>query len=76
MGYVGLALALLFTAERLRVTGFDIASDKVEKLDAGGSCTVRIPPASIEPAQHAGFSPERPPFQVIASRLSQPHRVS
>jgi len=29
-GYVGLPLALLFSNERFRVTGFDIAADKVE----------------------------------------------
>jgi UDP-glucose 6-dehydrogenase len=31
MGYVGLPLALLFSEERFRVTGFDIAADKVER---------------------------------------------
>jgi len=37
MGYVGLPLALLFSDERLRVTGFDIAADKVATLNSGGS---------------------------------------
>ncbi|MDR3793556.1 MAG: nucleotide sugar dehydrogenase [Terracidiphilus sp.] len=55
MGYVGLPLALLFSAERFRVTGFDIAPDKVEKLNAGGSYIVRIPPSAIQQAQAAGF---------------------
>jgi UDP-N-acetyl-D-glucosamine dehydrogenase len=55
MGYVGLPLALLFSAERFRVTGFDIAADKVEKLNAGGSYIVRIPPAAIQKAQAVGF---------------------
>src|SRR6266568_2641305 len=55
MGYVGLPLALLFSAERFRVTGFDIAADKVEKLNAGGSYIVRIPPAAIQQAQGVGF---------------------
>jgi UDP-N-acetyl-D-glucosamine dehydrogenase len=55
MGYVGLPLALLFSGERFRVTGFDIAADKVEKLNAGGSYIVRIPPAEIQQAQKAGF---------------------
>jgi len=35
MGYVGLPLALLFSVERFRVTGFDIAADKVATLNAG-----------------------------------------
>ena len=32
LGYVGLPLSLLFSGEGFRVTGFDIAQDKVEKL--------------------------------------------
>jgi UDP-N-acetyl-D-glucosamine dehydrogenase len=55
MGYVGLPLALLFSAERIRVTGFDIAPDKVKTLNAGGSYIVRILPAEIEAARQAGF---------------------
>ena len=55
MGYVGLPLALLFSGERFRVTGFDIAADKVAKLNAGGSYIVRIQPEAIREAQRAGF---------------------
>jgi UDP-N-acetyl-D-glucosamine dehydrogenase len=55
MGYVGLPLALLFSGERFRVTGFDIAKDKVETLNAGGSYIVRIAPSAIQAAQKAGF---------------------
>ena len=55
MGYVGLPLALLFSGERFRVTGFDIAPDKVATLNAGGSYIVRILPEAIEEAQRAGF---------------------
>ncbi len=55
MGYVGLPLALLFSAERFRVTGFDIAGDKVATLNAGGSYIVRILPEAIQQAQQAGF---------------------
>jgi UDP-N-acetyl-D-mannosaminuronate dehydrogenase len=51
MGYVGLPLALLFSGERFRVTGFDIAADKVNTLNAGGSYIVRILPAEIQQAQ-------------------------
>ncbi len=56
MGYVGLPLALLFSSEGFRVTGFDIASDKVATLNAGGSYIVRILPAAIQEARKAGFS--------------------
>ncbi len=55
MGYVGLPLALLFSGERFRVTGFDIAADKVSTLNAGGSYIVRILPSMIQEAQKAGF---------------------
>ncbi len=55
MGYVGLPLALLFSDERFRVTGFDIAADKVSTLNAGGSYIVRILPVGIQKAQKSGF---------------------
>lgn len=55
MGYVGLPLALLFSDERFKVTGFDIATDKVETLNAGGSYIVRILSSEIKKAQKAGF---------------------
>src|SRR5208283_1323746 len=55
MGYVGLPLALLFSGERFRVTGFDIAPDKVKTLNTGGSYFVRILPEAIQEAQNAGF---------------------
>ena len=56
LGYVGLPLALLFSEERFRVTGFDIAPDKVAKLNTGSSYIVRILPEAIKNAQKAGFS--------------------
>jgi len=56
MGYVGLPLALLFSDERFRVTGFDIEQRKVKTLNSGGSYIVRILPESIQKAQKAGFS--------------------
>ena len=55
LGYVGLPLALLFSEAGFKVTGFDIATDKVETLNAGGSYIVRILPASIRKALDAGF---------------------
>lgn len=55
MGYVGLPLTLLFSGQGFRVTGFDIASDKVATLNAGGSYIVRIPGAAIQEAKQAGF---------------------
>jgi len=55
MGYVGLPLALLFSGERFRVTGFDVVQSRVDKLNAGGSYIVRILPSEIQAAQKAGF---------------------
>jgi UDP-N-acetyl-D-glucosamine dehydrogenase len=55
MGYVGLPLALLFSNERFRVTGFDIEPAKVQTLNSGGSYIVRILPEQIQSAQRSGF---------------------
>jgi UDP-N-acetyl-D-glucosamine dehydrogenase len=55
MGYVGLPLALLFSGEGFRVTGFDIDLRKVNTLNAGGSYIVRIPETEIQLAQQKGF---------------------
>jgi UDP-N-acetyl-D-glucosamine dehydrogenase len=55
MGYVGLPLALLFSEERFRVTGFDIDPAKVDTLNRGGSYIVRIPGTEIQLAQQKGF---------------------
>ncbi|HEX3570401.1 MAG TPA: nucleotide sugar dehydrogenase [Acidobacteriaceae bacterium] len=55
MGYVGLPLALLFSEERFRVTGFDIDQRKVDTLNVGGSYIVRIPATEIGMARENGF---------------------
>jgi UDP-N-acetyl-D-glucosamine dehydrogenase len=55
MGYVGLPLALLFSEERFRVTGFDIDPRKVETLNKSGSYIVRIPGTEIQSAKEKGF---------------------
>ena len=55
MGYVGLPLTLLFSAQRFRVTGFDVDATKVDALNSGASYIVRIPAAEIVRAQAAGF---------------------
>lgn len=55
LGYVGLPLALLFTEERFKVTGFDMQQEKVDTLNEGGSYIVRISPESIVAARSQGF---------------------
>src|SRR6266700_3160574 len=56
LGYVGLPLALLFSEQRLAVTGFDIDDRKVSLLDKGSSYIVRIPPTEIQTAKQHGFT--------------------
>jgi UDP-N-acetyl-D-glucosamine dehydrogenase len=56
LGYVGLPLALLYSDEKFRVTGFDIDARKVEMLARGGSYIYRIASAEIQAAQKQGFT--------------------
>jgi UDP-N-acetyl-D-glucosamine dehydrogenase len=56
MGYVGLPLALLFSEQKFRVTGFDIDQNKVDTLTRGGSYIYRIASDEIRAAQQKGFS--------------------
>src|SRR5438046_3421545 len=56
LGYVGLPLALLFSEQKFRVTGFDIDQKKVETLGRGGSYIVRIPETEIQAAAAQGFN--------------------
>jgi UDP-N-acetyl-D-glucosamine dehydrogenase len=56
LGYVGLPLALLYSEQNFRVTGFDIDARKVDTLAKGGSYIYRILPAEIQAAQKQGFT--------------------
>src|SRR5215831_16164412 len=47
LGYVGLPLAHLFTAQGFRVVGFDIDATKVQKLTRGESYIRHLPEATI-----------------------------
>ncbi len=55
LGYVGLPLALLYTEEKFRVTGFDIDERKVSTLSQGGTYIVRILAEEIQQARKQGF---------------------
>src|ERR1700730_8557823 len=55
LGYVGLPLALLYTEQKFRVTGFDIDQRKITTLMGGGSYIVRILPSEIQQARSQGF---------------------
>jgi UDP-N-acetyl-D-glucosamine dehydrogenase len=54
-GYVGLPLALLYSAQKFAITGFDIDQRKVDTLNQGGSYIVRILPEEIQAAKKHGF---------------------
>jgi UDP-N-acetyl-D-glucosamine dehydrogenase len=56
MGYVGLPLALLYTEQKLKVTGFDIDQRKVDTLNAGESYIFRITPDEIRSANKKGLT--------------------
>ncbi|HLZ41038.1 MAG TPA: nucleotide sugar dehydrogenase [Candidatus Sulfotelmatobacter sp.] len=55
LGYVGLPLALLYSDQKFKVTGFDIDSRKVDTLAKGGSYIYRIAPDEIQAAKAHGF---------------------
>jgi UDP-N-acetyl-D-glucosamine dehydrogenase len=56
MGYVGLPLALRFSEVGFRVTGLDIDTAKVERLNRGESYIEHIAPASIAAARARAFN--------------------
>ena len=56
LGYVGLPLALLYSEQKFRVTGFDIDARKVDTLTKGASYIYRILPTEIQTAQKQGFT--------------------
>jgi UDP-N-acetyl-D-glucosamine dehydrogenase len=56
LGYVGLPLALLYSEQKFRVTGFDIDARKVEMLGKGASYIYRIAADEIQAAKSNGFS--------------------
>jgi UDP-N-acetyl-D-glucosamine dehydrogenase len=56
MGYVGLPLALLYSEQNLRVTGFDIDQRKVDTLNSGGSYIYRITQEEIGAARAKGLT--------------------
>ena len=56
LGYVGLPLALLYSEQNFRVTGFDIDIRKIDTLAKGGTYIFRIPAEEIQAAKTHGFS--------------------
>jgi UDP-N-acetyl-D-glucosamine dehydrogenase len=66
LGYVGLPLALLYSEQKFRVTGFDVDARKVETLSQGGSYIYRIAPQEIQAAQANGFAATSDYSQITA----------
>jgi UDP-N-acetyl-D-glucosamine dehydrogenase len=56
LGYVGLPLALLYSAQKFKVTGFDIDRRKVDMLAKGSSYIFRISTEEIQAAKAQGFT--------------------
>jgi UDP-N-acetyl-D-glucosamine dehydrogenase len=56
LGYVGLPLALLYSEQKFRVTGFDVDARKVDTIAKGGSYIFRIAAEEIQAAKAHGFS--------------------
>ena len=69
LGYVGLPLALLYSKQKFKVTGFDIDARKVDTLAKGGSYIYRIAPEEIQAAKAQGFSATGE-IVISTSRLS------
>lgn len=57
LGYVGLPLVLRYSEVGYKVVGFDIDSDKIEKLKAGKSYIKHINANRLAQAKVAGFEP-------------------
>src|SRR4051794_22030947 len=55
LGYVGLPLARTFSQNGFRVLGFDIDTNKVNKLNAGQSYIQQIPDSTIKEMREARF---------------------
>src|ERR1700738_721258 len=55
LGDVGLPLALLYSEQKFRVTGFDIDTRKVDTLAKGGSYIYRIAAEEVQGAKTSGF---------------------
>jgi UDP-N-acetyl-D-glucosamine dehydrogenase len=66
MGYVGLPLALQFTRNGCRVTGFDIDAAKVEHLKAGRSYIHHVPAADVAKARQEGHFEATTDFSAVA----------
>jgi UDP-N-acetyl-D-glucosamine dehydrogenase len=66
LGYVGLPLALLYSEQKFRVTGFDIDQRKVDTLAKGGSYIYRITTEEIQAAKAQGFTATSDYAQISA----------
>jgi UDP-N-acetyl-D-glucosamine dehydrogenase len=56
LGYVGLPLALLYSEQKFRVTGFDVDARKGDTIAKGGSYIFRIAAEEIQAAKAHGFT--------------------
>ncbi|OGR87810.1 MAG: UDP-N-acetyl-D-glucosamine dehydrogenase [Elusimicrobia bacterium RIFCSPHIGHO2_02_FULL_57_9] len=67
LGYVGLPLAMEFCRKGLRVTGFDVSSERVAALRRGKSYVLDVPPLELKKAMAAGLFEAQSRFDRIAA---------
>jgi len=66
LGYVGLPLAVEFARAGFRVTGIDVAEDKVARINAGESYVLDVPGAALGPLTAEGRLRATAEFSVLA----------
>jgi UDP-N-acetyl-D-glucosamine dehydrogenase len=66
LGYVGLPLAVEFAKAGFRVTGIDVAPDKVARINAGESYVLDVPAAALGPLTAEGRLRATAEFSVLA----------
>jgi len=67
LGYVGLPLSVEFAAAGLSVTGFDVAAEKVDALNAGRSYVKDVPEERVSSLVRAGRLRASGDFEGLAS---------
>ena len=67
LGYVGLPLAVEFAKAGFRVTGIDVAPDKVARINAGESYVLDVPAAALGPLTAEGRLRATAEFSALAA---------
>ncbi len=68
LGYVGLPIAVSFAEKGFRVTGFDVAKDKVAQLKRGESYIGDVPGERLLPVEASGHFRASTDFSALAAQ--------